>query len=368
MVVASYIKRQISPFCLGGTLAQNGIRDKGKRISAWKYLLKSLHILLHWIAWCPGSGESILLGKDRILGMGDAAILSEELIYAINLKGVFYLFQASSAPRPGLLCPNWLTSVDLELEGHLALEWTSFRCALIYNGVQLVTRPDELRWTGGDASGLITVKNIYEATEKRKRSYVIGGWWKSLWTWDFPLKLNLFIWLVAENKILTWENLQRRGFIGPSYCILCKQSKETVFHLFAECPFALVVWEKVFTSLNCSGAWSGNSISECFKNWISLNTSPPTLSAFICWFIWIDQNHAIFEDRLPSAHKVAFQSLLAVGDYSSPVKALALRRRTALRVADGTVGWFDGAAISSGLNSGVGGVIRTMIITLSNGP
>jgi hypothetical protein len=168
-----------------------------------------------------------LIGKDCILGMGDATILSGDLITALNLKGVFYLFQANSVPRPGMICPNWLTSADLELEGLLALEWQNFRCALINTGVQLLMRPDELKWTGGDSSGMISVKNVYEATEKKKRSFVIGGWRKSLWSWDCPLKLNLFTWLVAENKILTWENLQHRGFIGPSYCILCKKSKET---------------------------------------------------------------------------------------------------------------------------------------------
>jgi hypothetical protein len=38
----------------------------------WKYLQKSLYILLHWLAWYPGSGTSIVIGKDQILGMGDA--------------------------------------------------------------------------------------------------------------------------------------------------------------------------------------------------------------------------------------------------------------------------------------------------------
>jgi hypothetical protein len=37
------------------------IGEKGSQ--SWKYLLKSLHILLHWLAWCPGMGESILIGK-----------------------------------------------------------------------------------------------------------------------------------------------------------------------------------------------------------------------------------------------------------------------------------------------------------------
>jgi hypothetical protein len=193
----------------------------------------------------PGMGESILIGKDCILGMGDATILSGDLISSLNLKGVHYLYQANFEPRPRMICSNWITSDELDLEGQLASKWKNFRCALINTGVQLLMRPEKLKWMGGDSSGLISVKNVYEATEKKKQNFVIGGWRKSLWYWDCSLKLNLFTWLVAENKILTWENLQHRGFNGPSYCILCKKSKETMHHLFVECSFSHAVWERV---------------------------------------------------------------------------------------------------------------------------
>jgi hypothetical protein len=83
--------------------------------------------------------------------------------------------------RPGMICSNWITSEELELEGHLALEWEMFRCALINSGVQLQARPDELKWTGGDLSGQISVKNVYEATEAKHWKYSIGGWRKFLW-------------------------------------------------------------------------------------------------------------------------------------------------------------------------------------------
>jgi hypothetical protein len=36
----------------------------------WRYLHKSLYILLHWLAWRPSSGEQILLEKIRSWGWG----------------------------------------------------------------------------------------------------------------------------------------------------------------------------------------------------------------------------------------------------------------------------------------------------------
>ena len=34
------------------------------------------------------------------------------------------------------------------------------------------------------------------------------------------MKVKLFMWLVHQKKILTWENLLKRGFVGPSKCHL----------------------------------------------------------------------------------------------------------------------------------------------------
>jgi hypothetical protein len=53
-------------------------------------------------------------------------LLSEDLILALNQRGVYFLYQANRAPRPGMIGPNWITSVELELEGALAVEWQVF--------------------------------------------------------------------------------------------------------------------------------------------------------------------------------------------------------------------------------------------------
>jgi ribonuclease HI len=72
----------------------------------------------------------------------------------------------------------------------------------------------------------------------------------------------------------------------------------------------------------------------------------------------MERNSAIFEDGIPSFQKVAFQSLSAMGDYNSKLKVAVRRMVPPLPAVGGTVGWFDGAALSLGQNSGVGGVIR----------
>jgi hypothetical protein len=271
---------------------------------------------------------------------------------------VYYLFQAQAEAQVGRITSNWLTSVDLELFRHLKEEWHAYRCALINNGVILQEKPDSLKWTGGDLSGQVTVKNVYLASEKLKWNYKIGGWRKALWSWDCPLKIKLFIWLLVENKILTWEILQRRGFTGPSICKLCLKNVESTQHLFMECAFTMEVWNKLRMYLNYSGVWAGNNLMDCFKQWKARNFHLPTLPTLICWSLWREHNYVVFEDIIPRVQKVIHRSLLALREYKHIPKVSVQRLGFSHPAVGGTVGWFDGATSSIGLNSGAGGVIR----------
>jgi hypothetical protein len=120
-------------------------------------------------------------------------ILSYELIYSINWRDVYYLYQEKCEPRMGMVCSNSLTGEEMELEGILCAESQSFRCALINFGVLLQDRLDALKWMGRDLLGQLSVKNVYMALEKKKWIHNIRGWWKALWLWEFPLKIELFI-------------------------------------------------------------------------------------------------------------------------------------------------------------------------------
>jgi hypothetical protein len=74
---------------------------KTRGSQTWQNFLKSIHLLLHWMVWSLGDGTAIIIGKDRILEMGDAALLSEELTATLNRKGLFYLFQAQKTTQRG---------------------------------------------------------------------------------------------------------------------------------------------------------------------------------------------------------------------------------------------------------------------------
>lgn len=61
-------------------------------------MLNALPLLMHWLAWKLGAGDSIITGKDEILGMGKVSFLSVEMINRLNNKHVYFLFQVSRSP------------------------------------------------------------------------------------------------------------------------------------------------------------------------------------------------------------------------------------------------------------------------------
>jgi hypothetical protein len=181
----------------------------------WGGLLKVVYLILHGLSWNLGSGHLIALGKDWILGMGDNSFLSIHLQDALRDKDIQTLAQMRNPFNDQTTSSYWLTSDELGLEGDLALEWEMYRRALIDSGALIQDNNDQLLWIGGDKSGIPSAKNFYSSIISSKSLSKVESWRLSIWNWKIQLKVKLFIWLAIEDKILTWNMLQKKGWEGP---------------------------------------------------------------------------------------------------------------------------------------------------------
>ena len=59
-----------------------------------------------------------------------------------------------------------------------------------------------------------------------------------------------FVGFLLHQKILTAENLRKKGIEGPSRCIMCKKAEEKQKHLFLDCSFANEVWCSTIKEIN----------------------------------------------------------------------------------------------------------------------
>jgi len=99
---------------------------------------------------------------------------------------------------------------------------------------------DKVRWKL-ESKGCFTVKSFYlkllsldsrEAMSAKSFPYHI------IWRTWAPVKVSFFVWEVSHGKILTSDNLHRRGFTLANRCFLCKDDSETVDHLLLHCKIA----------------------------------------------------------------------------------------------------------------------------------
>jgi hypothetical protein len=88
---------------------------------------------------------------------------------------------------------------------------------------------------------IVTIEKAFVEEHKWWQSFVLGT--------HAPLKSKLLTWLTLENKLPTWDNGLKRGWIGPSRCIMCMEEMEKMQHLFVSCSFTQRAWSTTKNAL-----------------------------------------------------------------------------------------------------------------------
>jgi hypothetical protein len=182
----------------------------------------------------------------------------------------------------------------LDLIGEQKLEWENYVRGLKHSGFVLSDVRDKIVWTWDNKEGKVYAKQAYEVQFLEKMDVDLKEWMIDIWKWKIPLRIKLFCWLMIENRILTWDNLIKRGFVGPSRCFLCGKGEETINHLMVKCPFTRDVWNYLLKVLKVQRIWDCRQLSESFQNWNKVKDNWLELPCYICWEIWRQRNLIIF--------------------------------------------------------------------------
>lgn len=177
--------------------------------------------------------QKIRVGKDYILGIDDPVCLSKEILDYLKIYGLSCYFGQS----------YWLQSFDLGLVDEDAYSWDSYVRTLGLAGVFLTEQDDKMKWSGNKKDGIVIAKTAYDRIMQGKYIYPPQWWYKKIWKWNIALKHKCFLWHVLQGTLKTWDNLTKRGWYGPNWCILCKQNSESINHLFVSCSFGKKVWD-----------------------------------------------------------------------------------------------------------------------------
>lgn len=155
----------------------------------------------------------------------------------------------------------------------------------------------------------------------------------SLIWWEIPVppKIQIFMWLLSSDRILTKTNLIHRGWGGDPACLFCGQP-ETRDHLFVTCPITQTIW-----------FWMGNSQLH-FHNWSSCDhvvhfahTLPKidkisflVVYSALCWTLWKYQNDLCFNQINPKTSRNLILLIISLVTYWTGNASKRVKEGTAL--------------------------------------
>ena len=107
------------------------------------------------------------------------------------------------------------------------------------------------------------MKSLYSILEPGVSLLFPSG---SIWRVSVPPKVAFFAWEASWGKVLTLEQLQRRGYSLENKCFLCLSEVKTVDHLLLHCVKTRVLWNLLFSL--CGVAWTLSCIvKETLLGW-----------------------------------------------------------------------------------------------------
>eukprot|EP00253_Pinus_taeda_P007997 PITA_07997 len=167
--------------------------------------------------------------------------------------------------------------------------------------------PDILRW-GYEEKGTFSTKEAYNIITKDR--IIKDKLWDQIWgssTWP---KVSTFLWLLSHNRILTWDNLRKRSFSGPSICLNCKQVEETSIHLLQHCHLGRQLWEKAIFRCQKYHRVQGD-LKATLRNWQQspyqsrlLNLLWQLIPGLLMWNIWKERNRRIFKNQYQTVDQI----------------------------------------------------------------
>ncbi|XP_022041313.1 uncharacterized protein LOC110943890 [Helianthus annuus] len=168
----------------------------------------------------------------------------------------------------------------------------------LLDSVILATGKARWKWTSAlDGSFSVkAVKKLLNGDQVQEKCFVLD------WCNWIPAKVNIHVWRLEMNKVLTAEALRKRNVgIRDTTCPLCHSEDESADHLFIGCFIASTVWSGVSSWCNIPNIFA-LSIRDLLSFYKDLGLSEKKRDAvqgiimITCWSVWRARNNVKFSN------------------------------------------------------------------------
>ena len=200
----------------------------------------------------------------------------------------------------GSWSPNFLRPLnDWEIEEVASLLHTLHEVSYCPSG------EDKLLLKGDKEKGF-SVRSMYKCFDS---SPAFDFPYRLIWNPVAPTKIGVFAWEATWGKVLTLDQLKRRGMILVNRCFMCGEDEENIDHLLIHCKRAKLLWNLFLSIFGTSWvfpqtvihtllAWQGAAVGKKRKRiW---------LAAPLCifWTLWRARNKLSFENEGTNDQKI----------------------------------------------------------------
>ena len=130
----------------------------------------------------------------------------------------------------------------------------------------------------------------------------------SIWDIIVPPRIHIFLCLLANNKILTRDNLAKRRNVENMNCLFCDEP-ESVHHMFFECVVAKTCWAYLADIFHIC---FGKDFESVARWWVS-NTRHKIMnccSSVLMWCLWKTRNELCFQGKAWLGEKLIIRRMV----------------------------------------------------------
>ena len=143
------------------------------------------------------------------------------------------------------------------------------------------------------------------------RSPQVAFPYRIIWNPALPPRLRFFGWEASWGKVLTLDQLKRRGRALANRCFLCEEDEEDINHLLLHCIKARMLWDLLFAIVGTSWV-APETVNQMLLSWQGTPMGKKRIkiwnAAPIClfWTVWFNRNMLVFENRATSDQRTKF--------------------------------------------------------------
>ena len=281
----------------------SGDINGGFGVGLWKEIKKEWSQLTQYTYLALGNGRRISFWKDGWCGEEALSLMFPNLFRLTAQKNARVADLWNWDSGEGGWNPIFLRSFnDWEME-----EVNRFLQVLYSKQIRPLIE-DKILFKGS-RNEAFSVSSMYKVLERFPQAAFPS---RSIWNSVVPPRMGFFAWEASWGKVLTLDQLKRRGRALANRCFLCEEDEEDINHLLIHCKKARMLWDLLLSIVGTSWVFPASVIQMLLLSWqgapVGKKRKNIWIAAPIClfWTVWHNRNMLVFENRVTSDQRTKF--------------------------------------------------------------